>query len=83
MTMLRSYLPGQCEFEESTIPHATKIRYKKLVRSRKGKCLWCLGKLDRFGVICKSCFGMVELPWIEREAMRAIEQVRQRELNDL
>jgi hypothetical protein len=80
---MKDYLPGTVEFEESTLPKADKAAYRKMVRDRKGKCFHCEGKLDRFGIICQSCFGMITLPWVEREAMKAVNATRERELEDI
>ncbi len=77
------FLIGQKEFEESTLSAKVKARYRKAVKSRKGKCLDCDGPLDRYGLICQRCYGMVMLPFVEREAMRAVNGTRERELLDI
>ena len=80
---MKEYLPGTKEFEESTLSREVKTQYRKMVREQKGICFHCEGKLDRFGILCQNCFGMVTLPWVEREARKAVEESRRRELRDI
>lgn len=80
---MKRFLAGEREFEESTLAPRLKSRYREEVKKLKGKCMECQGKLDRFGLFCKKCYGATELPWIEREMWKSVKETRARELDAL